>query len=245
MVNLLFGVIIGAGAIIPGISAGTVLVICGIYATVITNVNDLFKSKKQFIDGVIYLTPLFIGAVLGVFALSRIIEFFMERYPVLTLLLFVGLVAITIPKIIYDTLRDTGEKPKLWYLVPIIISCAIVVLFSLLNAPDTDVKNLNLATGIMLVVSGAFAGAAMLFPGLSGAFVVILFGYYSTIINAVNTFNIVVLGLFAVGGVVGLFATSHAIGYLLRKHNLVTHLCIIGFLIGSVTGIIIYAVSYI
>ena len=144
--------------------------------------------------------------------------------------------------------EQVEQKPefkfKWWHPIPAIIACGLVVTFALLNTTDTGVKELNWVTGIMLVVCGAIAAAAMIFPGISGAFMLILLGYYNTILHAVNTFNIAMLALVVLGAIIGFLATAQGIGYLLKRFKLITHLAVIGFLVGSVAGIFIYKGTY-
>ena len=232
------------------------MILCGIYGTVIAHINGFFKTKQQFIAGLIYLLPIAIGGVIGIFALSQLLELLIERYSLPTFALFAGMVLGSIPmvlSIIYkkrDAPAVEGEKssPKwrtyLLHSIPVILACGVVVAFAFLNTSDRGVRELDVVTGIMLVVCGAVAAASLIFPGTSGALMLILLGYYNTIINAVTDINIAILGLVMLGAIIGFLASARFVGFLLRRYSLVTHLAIVGFLIGSVIGIFVYRGTY-
>jgi len=266
-INFVFGVLIGGTIIVPGLSAGTIMILCGIYGIVIGHVNGLFKSKKNFLDAMIYLAPIAVGGIVGILALSRLIELLITHFSLPTFSLFAGLVLGSVP-MIWNMIYRKGElvEPeenspfpraetqieeksntgifKFWHIVPVIIACGLVVMFALLNPTETGVRELNFLTGLMLVISGFVAAASLIFPGLSGALMLVLLGYYETILNAVNNFNFGVLGLVVLGAIIGLLLTAKLVGFLLTRFALITHLAIIGFLIGSVAGIFIHSGTY-
>lgn len=255
------GVFIGGCMIVPGMSAGTVIVLCGLYGTLIGYINGLFKSKKQFIDAVAFAIPLALGAVVGIVALSRVLEFLIDKCSLPVFALFAGLVLGSIPLMLGITYtkkpkadskakeKDTKDKPnatafKWWHLIPAIIACGVAVVFALLQAPETGVKALSVTTGIMLVIAGAITIAAMIIPGISGAFLLVLMGYYETLLNAASTINVPVLALFALGAPVGLIIAAKGIGFFLKRFRIATHMVIVGFLVGSVAGIFMYPGTY-
>jgi putative membrane protein len=253
LTNLLLfikGAAIGGCMIVPGMSAGTVIILCGLYGALIGHINGLFKSKKHFIDAVIFFIPLALGAVVGIAALSRGLEFLIEKFSLPVFALFAGLVLGSAPLVLGityakpETEKETPTKFRWWHLIPFGVACALVIIFALFTPPDTETKTLTATTGIMLVVAGAMTTAAMIIPGISGAFLLILIGYYSTVLNAVNTFNIPVLALFVLGAPIGLIVSAKGIGFLLKRFKIISHMAIVGFLIGSVVGIFIYDGTY-
>jgi len=243
------GALIGACMIVPGLSAGTVIILCGLYGALLGHLNGMFKSKKQFLDALVFGLPLALGAVVGIFALSRGLEWLIECYALPVFALFAGLVLGSVPLVIRLTYKVKQENPepskfKWWHVIPAIIACGLVICFAIFQAPESGVRELNVATGFMLVLAGAMTVAAMIIPGISGAFLLVLIGYYQTVLNAASTFNIVVLALFALGGPIGLFIAAKVIGFFLRRFKVITHMAIVGFLVGSVAGIFIYPGTY-
>jgi len=270
LLNFCIGVLVGASIVVPGFSAGTILILCGIYGLIIFNINGMFKSKKQFFSAIIFLTPIALGAIGGIIAFSRLLEILVSDFSLPTFAAFAGLVIGSIPMIIAKTYTDTKpiepqeittdtaesaqkdtepNKPdnvkfKTWHLIPIVVTCALLVIFALLNTPDTEVREWNTTTAIMLALSGFIAAASMLLPGISGSLVLVIIGYYNTLLHAVNDFRLRMLALIFVGAIIGLLATAKLLGYLLKRHRLITHLCVIGFLIGSVAAIFIIPSTY-
>jgi putative membrane protein len=244
------GALVGGCMIIPGMSAGTVIILVGLYGVLIGHLNGLFKSKKQFLDAVVFGVPLALGALMGIFALSRGLEFLIERFSLPVFALFAGLVLGSVPLVIaitykrQDEAQESKSKFKWWHVVPAVLACAIVILFAVFQAPETGVRELNVVTGIMLVISGAVTLASMIIPGLSGAFMLVLMGYYETLLNAASNFNIPVLALFVLGAPIGLLVAAKGVGFFLRRFRIVSHMAIVGFLVGSVAAIFIYPGTY-
>ena len=270
----------GGCNVVPGMSGGTVIILLGIYEAMIGSVNGLFKSKKQFKDGLIYLAPIAIGMAVGIFALSKLVSFLIADFALPTFALFAGLIAGSVPFIYKSAqnqgsgISDQGKDLSIEYevqstdcgninndsnpsslipnpsinialrLLPAVLACALVVVLALFAPPDSGVKELNFFNGIMLAVSGAVAMSAMVIPGISGAYMLILLGYYSTVINAVSAFNIFVLLIFILGAVVGFLLTAKGIGFVLKRFRVISYHAIVGFLIGSVAGIFIYEGTY-
>jgi len=248
------GALIGGCMIVPGMSAGTVMILCGLYGVLIGHISGFYKSKQQFLDAIKFVIPLAIGAIIGILALSHGLEFLIEKFALPVFALFAGLVLGSVPLVIESTYKKpviarneaipNGPPFKVWHLIPAIIACALVICFAVFSAPETEVKDLSVTTGIMFIVAGAITTAAMLIPGISGAFLLILIGYYNTVLDAVNTFNIPILALFVLGAPIGLFVAAKGIGFFLRRFKIMSYMAIVGFLVGSVVGIFLYPGTY-
>jgi len=250
------GALIGGCMIVPGMSAGTVMILCGIYGTLLGHINGFYKDKKHFFDAVFFLIPIALGGMVGIFTLSRALKFLIEKFALPVFALFAGLVLGSVPMVLSITYpkRDSSQprvirvknksKFKWWHLVPAVIACGLVILFAMFQAPETVAKELRTTTGIMLVVAGAITVAAMIIPGISGAFLLILIGYYNTVLDAASTIDIPILLLFALGAPVGLFVAAFGINFFLKRFRIVSHMVIVGFLLGSVIGIFMYPGTY-
>lgn len=250
------GAIIGGCMVVPGISAGTIIILCGLYGALLCHISGFYKSKKQFFDALAFAIPLALGGAVGIFLLSRGLEFAIDKFSLPIFALFAGLVLGSIPLVLGITYskssktepQDSEQKNKStfrWqHLIPMGLACAFVIVFAFFQAPETGVKTLSFTTGIMLVVAGAITVATMIIPGISGAFVLVLIGYYNTVLNAVSTVNIPVLALFVLGAPVGLFAAAICAGFFLKRYKIISHMVIVGFLIGSVIGIFMFPGTY-
>lgn len=247
---------IGGCMVVPGISAGTIMILCGLYGALLGHASGFYKSKKQFFDALAFAVPLALGGMIGIFLLSRGLEFAIDKFSLPIFALFAGLVLGSIPVVLEITYPKTTEteppdlNPKIksafrWrHLIPAGLACVFVIVFALFQTPETGIKTLSLATGIMLVVAGAITVATMIIPGISGAFVLVLIGYYNTVLNAASTVNIPVLALFALGAPIGLFAAAICANFFLKRFKIISHMVIIGFLIGSVISIFMYSGTY-
>ncbi|MCL2591789.1 MAG: DUF368 domain-containing protein [Defluviitaleaceae bacterium] len=100
IINFFKGVLVGIVNIMPGFSSGTMLILCGIYEPLLDNVTGLIKSKKQFVKGIIFLLPIALGVLVGIFAFAQILSFLLERFSLPTYALFAGLVLGSIPMIV-------------------------------------------------------------------------------------------------------------------------------------------------
>ena len=249
LLHFAFGILIGGCIVTPGMDSGTMIILCGMYGALLANVNGLFKSKKQFIDGVIFLVPIALGAVTGIFALSRLLEYLITHYSLPVYSLFAGFMLGTVPFLVRMAYKrpaaeEKGVKFVWWHIIPSVLACAFIVTLAVLTPPDSAIKELTAVTGIMLFVCGVIAAAAMIFPGTSGAFLLVLLGYYNTVLNAVNELKLSMLAIFVVGAVIGLFGMARLIGFLLKRFKLVTHMAVAGFLIGSVASLFIFKSTY-
>ncbi|MCL2621896.1 MAG: DUF368 domain-containing protein, partial [Firmicutes bacterium] len=252
--------------LLPGISASTVMIVIGLYGLLITNLNDMFKSRKQFFDAVIFFTPLGLGALVGILALSGLFSFLIGHFSLAMFSLFAGLTAGVIPMIIagaYKEKEDSKEigklieeidikksveeiktKFKIIDILPFIIAAGVVLVFAIASPPETAIRALDVELGVMLVLGGMLAAADFIIPGLSGSFMLVLLGLFNTVLEAINNLDLAVLGLLIAGMPIGLFMASHIIGWFLVKQKRLTYLAIAGFLFGSVISIFLYSGTY-
>ena len=257
LINMLKGFIIGCIVLIPGMSAGTVIILVGLYGTLIAHLNGFYKSKKNFIDAVIFVLPIAIGGAIGIYYGSKAILFMITEFSLPMFALFAGAVTGIIPFIFKGAyschserseeslqLANTSKSFRWWHPIPVIIAGAVVITFALLRPESTAVQELTLSTALLLAVAGAIAAADMLIPGISGSFVLLLMGLYDTMLTALNTFNIPILLVFMAGVPVGLLVASKGVGYFLKNHRTGAYLAIMGFLIGSVIAMFIIPETY-
>lgn len=232
------GFIVGIANIIPGISGGTIALILGIYEQLIDILADFKKQiKKQYQ----FLILLAIGAVIGIAACSNLLSYCLAHYSVPTNLLFVGIVLGGLPMLF----KHTKGHRRDWvnYLV-LIISASLVILFDYLQVGDQVVSfsNMNLGSYLMLFIVGAIGASAMVIPGISGSFTLMLLGYYEPIIKAISDlthfnnfgYNFIILFIFGIGIIVGIVGISKLIKYLLNKYEIKFYFGIIGFVLASI-----------
>lgn len=227
------GVVMGAADVVPGVSGGTIAFITGIYQRLLDALKTLhpvtlkilfqqgFLAFWSAIDGRFLLT-LFAGIVVSILSLAKLIHYALDTYPIALWSFFFGLVLASIVYLIRQVAQWRWQE-----LVAIIIGTLIAVTISLLRPaqlPDT---------WWMMMFSGFIAICAMILPGISGSFILLLMGMYRVFIDALTAFDIALLASFGVGCLLGLIVFSHVLSFLLRRYSSVMLAMLTGFLVGS------------
>ncbi|MDC7219892.1 MAG: DUF368 domain-containing protein [Spirochaetales bacterium] len=221
------GALIGVANTVPGVSGGTIAVITGIYDEMMDAISHFIKSWK-------FLALLLSGAGAGILIFARLIEYFFEAYPVQTLYSFMGLIIGGIP-----ALWKTAEFPKkikAHWIFAFFLAFALVVLMGLSAEPGESVplRDFSLQSGLMVFLAGAAGGAAMIIPGVSGSFLLLLMGMYTTFIAAVNDMNLPMLACAGLGLAVGILLVARVMTFCLARFPKTTYAVIFGMVFGSV-----------
>jgi len=240
------GIAIGAANIVPGVSGATLAVIFRVYDRLIEAINNLFKEPKRSLQ---FLIPFGIGMAIGVLTLVSALDFFLQRFSFQSGAFIAGLMAGSIPFIHNVALSKDKKKP---YSYPIAIIAAIAIIALSLFVPTQDVYidiQINFSFVALMVIGGIFSAVALMFPGVSGAMVLLLFGIFHLAIHTLNLIReylmtpfdfsllppilMVVLPI-GLGLLIGVFLTSRLIAFLLERHHGVTYFAIIGMIFGTV-----------
>lgn len=232
--NYLKGMAMGAADIVPGVSGGSIALIAGIYQELLDSINafnlDNLRLLKSFQIKEFYarlngnfLLSLVLGIMTSIFALSRVITYLMEEHPIPLWSFFSGLILVSAFLILKET--------KKWNFV-IVVSIAIGTAFAwwVTNLPPTTTPDAPWFT----FVAGAIAICAMILPGISGSFILLILGQYERILQAVLEKDIFTLVLFATGCLVGILSFSRVVAFLLRRFHAATIGLLSGFMLGSV-----------
>ena len=236
MKDVAAGACIGVAFIIPGFSGGSVAAILGIYEKMINAIANIFKEMKK---SILTLLPIGIGLVLGAMALLFPLEFMLERFPLPTVSLFVGLAIGGLPTIC--------EKVKGKPLGADITSLSVALIFAAMLSfipvgSDVDLFGIGIGGYVLLFLVGIVGSCALVVPGISGSMLLLILGYYNPIVKLVTQHLlkfedigqcVLVLGSCGLGIVVGFLLISIAMKHLLEKHPRKTYFTIIGFIIGS------------
>lgn len=258
--NLFFkGILVGIANIIPGVSGGTIAVVLNIFDRLIDAINNFFSNPKKHIK---FLFPLIIGAISGIIIFSKVIEIFLAKESFPTSMFFAGLVMGSIP-LIYKHSRKESVKPV--YFIISIISFSVVVIMSFIKAPTISLSaaSVNTAFLIKIFISAILASSAMVIPGISGSFIMMLLGIYTLLLSTINEFtevltngiklalnsnfssiieilkapSFLILLAFGVGVIIGISIISKIIEILLKKAFSVTYFAILGLIFGSIFAI--------
>lgn len=227
----------GAADIVPGVSGGSIALITGIYEKLLDSIKSIdktalgllfsgkFSSFWHHINGTFLLT-LLSGILFSIFTLSKLIAYLMENHPIPLWAFFCGLIIISAIIILRDISR--------WRLsVLIAIVAGIVIAYGITTLPPTSTPDSIWFT----FVAGAIAICAMILPGVSGSFILLMLGQYERILAAVSDKNLLVIAVFGVGCVVGLLSFSRLISWLLKNYHAVTIATLSGFMLGSINKI--------
>ena len=242
--NFFSGAVIGVAMIIPGVSGGTVAVLLNIYDKLI---NALGNIRKNFKANVAFLLPLLLGVVAAFAAMYFPLEFALERAPFPTVMLFVGLMIGSFPKLFKDSKAFGFKKINILSpALPFIAIIAICVINLYFAAGEADLSPDMPVWGYFAIIGIAMLGScALVVPGVSGSMLLMLFGYYQPILDLIKTLTsdfghaILVLALFGVGIIVGFFSIAKLMKFLLQKFPRGTRWAIIGFVLGSIPAIFI------
>ena len=240
ILDVLRGAVMGVSNIIPGVSGGTMAVSMGIYDRVIFAVNNLFKQfRKSFRE----LLPILIGVLIGLFAFAALIgtllgtkaaEIPMTRLP--TNFAFIGLILGGLPAIYKRVDMKSAKVPGI---ILFLVFLVLVVALPLLNPPEARTVDHSVGTILLMVLLGAIASSTMVIPGISGSMIMMLLGYYNTVINAMNDLrggdwsSLVILLPYVIGLLVGIVFIAKLMNFLLKKYAALTFCAIFGLVIGS------------
>lgn len=229
--NIYRGILMGISDLIPGVSGGTIAFILGIYDRLLEAISGFFSREWKKHLG--FLIPLVIGVGVTLLLFSRVIEFLLENYYEATQFFFMGLILGVIPYIMKQA-EVKQNFTRRHFIVLIVIGLALAsTAFIGTNEDAMPIVELSLPVFFVLFFSGWLASMAMLLPGISGSFILLLLGVYSTAINALSTLNIPIIIAIGAGVMVGFIVSSKAIRYLLEHFTYVTYAAIIGLILGS------------
>ena len=250
VLDILRGIVIGIANIIPGVSGGTMAVSMGIYDKLIGAVTGLFKHFKESIR---LLIPLGIGMGIGIVGFGFLLEYLLEYHVLATCLTFVGLIVGGLPILWMNLKSNVAKKPSrrigAGEIISFLVLLAIGVGLPLMQGSEGAMKTLVLNPGtiVVLFLLGLIASATMVIPGVSGSMVLMVLGYYSTILALVTGTvtmlkdmdfggviqNCLLLAPFGVGVVLGIFLIAKIIEYLFKRFPSQTFAAIIGLIVSS------------
>ncbi len=227
----------GAADVVPGVSGGTIAFISGIYEELITSINSIdfslitvlrkegIKAAWNKINGN-FLISLFLGIFISVLSLAKFLSWLLENEPVLLWSFFFGLVLASIIFV--------GKEITKWNLgtVSVFIIGALLAYF-ITELPVGD----NSDSLPYLFMSGALAICAMILPGISGAFILVLLGSYKTILDAVHERDIKIVATVALGAIFGLLSFSRLLKWMFNHYKNITLALLTGFILGSLNKI--------
>jgi putative membrane protein len=240
------GFLMGIALIIPGLSGGTLAMYLGIYEKLLHAIGNIFREMKA---SVTFLIPVFIGVVLSVVSLAKLLGYLIDMNSLIVLFFFIGLILGGV-KDIYQKATEKTNTDKYSSVISFLVSFGLIIAMVILSKTNDqngiamiDITVLNI---ILLFFLGMAASMTMIVPGVSGSALLIVLGYYTAIVTNVAgeifnfeqfTYNIQVIIPFGLGAVFGIILFSKVIEYLLKTYSKQTYFAILGFITASVIAI--------
>lgn len=234
---MLKGVGMGAADVVPGVSGGTIAFIVGIYDELIDSIKSINgKCLKLFFTGKWggfwkaingnFLISIVLGIAISVFSLAKVITWLLTDHPVMVWAFFFGLVLASTWFVGKD-IKEWNKKT-----IPAFIIGVAVAYYITVATPAATPSNL-----FFIFLCGAIAICAMILPGISGSFILVLLGKYFYIMEAVKTVNIPILLVFLAGACIGITSFSRVLSYALKHFRNITLAVLAGFMLGSLNKV--------
>ncbi len=241
IILIIKGFFMGLANLIPGVSGGTIAITLGIYDKLISSISHILSNIKENIK---FLLPIFIGMILSILSLSKVMSFALDKFLFPTILFFIGAIVGGIP-MLYKKVK--GKKSILSYIIFILTFAFVIGMTYLSGGKVISFDGMNIIGYIKLFFVGVISAATMVIPGISGSAVLMTLGYYEPIINTIkdltnfsNLFsNMMILIPFGIGVVIGILLIAKLIEYLLKKFEIKTYYGILGFVFASIISIIL------
>lgn len=231
------GMAMGAADVVPGVSGGTIAFIVGIYDELINSIKSINgESLKLFFTGkwiafckqinAAFLFSIILGIGISIFSLAKVITWLLTDHPVLVWAFFFGLVLAS-TRFVSKDIKEWNWKTILAFIVGAAVAYYITV-----ATPAETPTNL-----LFIFLCGAIAICAMILPGISGSFILVLLGKYFFIMEAVKTFNIKIILVFAAGALIGITTFSRLLSFALKHFRNITLSVLTGFMLGSLNKV--------
>lgn len=231
------GLAMGAADVIPGVSGGTIAFLTGIYSELLNSIKSIslnnlkliFKGKfKEFSDAVNlkFLMAVGGGILISIFSLARLMQYLLVHHPIPLWSFFMGLIGASAIYVLKDIKKWTVAD-----IISLFAGIAVAAWICLVSPSQTT------EAYWFVFISGVIAICAMILPGISGSFILLLMGKYAFIMKAVTDLNIPVLIIFAAGAAIGIISFSHFLTWLLKKYYKPTLCVLAGFMIGSLVKV--------
>jgi len=231
------GILMGSADIVPGVSGGTIALITGIYERLIYSISKInFKFLKplvkldlkgfwrELLDEIDFgfFIPLVLGIAIAMVTIAKVVTYCMDVYPALTYAFFLGLIIASS----YILLKKI-PKLQIKHIAFVILGFVLAYIFVSLN-PIAANHSLP-----VLFISGLIAICAMILPGISGSFLLLLLGQYEYMLTALHELHFTELIVFIVGAIIGILGFSKLLNYLLKRYEEVTMAFLIGVMLGT------------
>ncbi len=227
--NCIKGVLIGAGAILPGISSGVICVIFGVYEDLLDCALHFFKNIKKNTK---FLLPFLIGGFIGIFLFGNLLNYIFYKFPLQTKSIFIGLILGSIPSLLKKIHSEVKIQYK--YLPFFFISLLIGIGGVFLEKNLHITYNLENISFLYLCICGFCMSVGVIVPGVSSTVILMLLGIYPIYLSSISSIYLPILIPLALGLIIGSLFFMKITRFLLSNYTLPTYYSIIGFSVGSI-----------
>lgn len=226
------GMIVGSTMLVPGVSGGTMAMLLGIYDKLIHAVSAFRQQKRE---SFFFLLLFSLGGGLGIFLLSEPILYLLQKYPLPMHYFFMGTVAGGVPLMLRQAqIRKPG------FSLPLYAAAGAALVFLLGSLPPNlfgTVSTQGVSGALLLAATGIFLAAALILPGISVSYLLLMLGLYDKTMSAVSSLDIPFLIPLALGVGAGIIFLTKGLSYAMQKYPQPTYLLILGFVLSSLTEI--------
>jgi putative membrane protein len=258
--NFFNGMAFGITETVPGVSGGTIAIILGFYFDLIRSINNFAKSPKTSLR---FLIPLLFGVIAGILLFSSVMRYLLEQFAFPTMLLFIGLIVGIIPHI-FSKVAGKGRKFGAKEIILVIIPFPVLLILANLGdgtvkEPEEIIANIDFLFMLFIFFAGILAAMALVIPGTSGSFILLVLGIYPVVIYSVSSIRIFladvtntallfdilkVLVPLALGVIIGGLSMVRLIERLLKNHEKTVFSIILGLLSASVVVLFMEPMAY-
>ncbi len=241
--NLIYGIILGIGFIIPGVSGGVLATILGIYDEIIFRLNNF---PKNFKNNIIFFLPLFGGIIISIILFSNLILYLLNTRLEFISYIFMGLILGCVPFLVKEIKLRTNKNINFILTLFTFFIGFILYIIELNN--NNNISNPNI---FMMLIAGFGYAIGKIVPGISGSAILIFLGLYKYFLNIIANpfnlnFNIIIEFMpFIISFIISAIIIIKLINYLLNKHFRSTYSAIIGFVLSSILFIYPHSISFI
>lgn len=235
IIRFVKGILVGIGAITPGLSGGVLMVVFGIYEPLVRWLADI---RKKFLPNLRFFLPVGIGGVIGVVAFSAVIDYAFTHFAAQFTWLFIGFITGTIPSLL-KTAGEQGRKKWHWLLLGV-FAVGIYLFMTWMES----IRSVTMTPSFWgWLLSGALTGFGLVVPGMSPSNFLLYLGLYQPMANGIKSLDLGVILPLILGVVLVIFLFARLVSWLFRKHHALMYHIIIGIVIGSTAAIIPSGVS--
>ncbi len=224
------GFCVGGSMLVPGVSGGSMAIILGVYDDLIYSTSNLLKKPKKSLS---FLLWFILGSVLGFVVIANPLKHLLAWNEKLVMYFFIGAVAGSVPMIFRKARAHKVELRSVLY-----VAAGLFIMWLIGQIPANMFRATNGIYGMLAQASGGLlASSALVLPGISVSYLLVVMGIYEPILSAISTFDILALLPFLVGLLIGIAACIKLLAYLLARHPKPTYMVILGFILGSLAEI--------